>query len=61
MLYPKRLTVHSGYTFVSVAYVFMGTETHNLYAANAMLLPLSHLSIADLTDIYIFFGEVNAT
>ncbi len=35
--YPKRLTVHSGYTFF-----FPGNRTHNLCAANAMLWPLSH-------------------
>ncbi len=33
--YPKRLTVHSGYTFVLSVYVFH--QTHNLCAANAML------------------------
>ncbi len=35
--YPKRLTVHSGYTFVLLVYVFPGNRTHNLCAANAML------------------------
>ncbi len=35
--YPKRLTVHSGYTFLSVC-VFPGNWTHKpLHAANAML------------------------
>jgi len=41
-LYPKRLTVHSGYTFVLSVCVFPGNRTHNLCAANAMLQPLSH-------------------
>ncbi len=35
--YPKRLTVHSGYTFVLSAFVFSGNRTHNLCAANVML------------------------
>ncbi len=35
--YPKRLTVHSGYTFVLPVCVFPGNRTHNLCAANAML------------------------
>ncbi len=35
--YPKRLTVHSGYTFVLLVRVFPGNRTHNLCAANAML------------------------
>ncbi len=35
--YPKRLTVHSGYTFVLSVCVFPGNRTHNLCAANAML------------------------
>ncbi len=35
--YPKRLTVHSGYTFVLSVCVFPGNQTHNLCAANAML------------------------
>ncbi len=35
--YPKRLTVHSGYTFVLPICVFPGNRTHNLCAANAML------------------------
>ncbi len=35
--YPKRLTVHSVYTFVLSVCVFPGNRTHNLYAANAML------------------------
>ncbi len=34
--YPTRLTVHSGYTFLSVC-VFPGNRTHNLCAANTML------------------------
>ncbi len=34
--YPKRHTVHSGYTFLSVC-VFPGNRTHDLCAANAML------------------------
>ncbi len=34
--YPKRLTVHSGYTLFLV-HVFPGNWTHNLCAANAML------------------------
>ncbi len=33
--YPKRLTVHSGYTFF--VSVFPGNRTHNLCASNAML------------------------
>ncbi len=33
--YPKRLTVHSGYTFVLSVCVFPGNRTHNLCAANA--------------------------
>ncbi len=28
--YPKRLTVHSGYTFHFCQYVFSGNRTHNL-------------------------------
>ncbi len=35
--YPKRLTVHSGYTLVLSVCVFPGNRTHNLCAANAML------------------------
>ncbi len=35
--YPKRLTVHSGYTFVLSVCVFPGNQTHNLCTANAML------------------------
>ncbi len=35
--YPKRLTVHSGYTFVLSVFVFPGNRTHNLCAANAIL------------------------
>ncbi len=40
--YPKRLTVHSGYTFFFfffffLVHVFSGNRTHNLCAANAML------------------------
>ncbi len=35
--YPKRLTVHSGYTYVLSVCVFPGNQTHNLCAANAML------------------------
>ncbi len=36
--YPKRPTVHSGYTFSFVStHVFPGNRTHNLCAANAML------------------------
>ncbi len=35
--YPKRLTVHSGYTFVLWVCVFPGNWTHNLCRANAML------------------------
>ncbi len=35
--YPKRLTVHSGYTFVLSVCVFPGNRTHNLCAVNAML------------------------
>ncbi len=34
--YPKRLTVHSDYTFVSVQW-FPGNRTHNLCTTNAML------------------------
>ncbi len=36
--YPKRLTVHSGYTFFLSVHVFPGNRTHNLCTA----LPLSH-------------------
>ncbi len=36
-IYPKRLTVHSGYTFVLSVCVIRGNRTHNLCAANAML------------------------
>ncbi len=35
--YPKRLTVHSGYTFVLSVCVFPGNRIHNLCAANTML------------------------
>ncbi len=35
--YPKRLTVHSGYTFILSVCVFPGNRTHNFCAANAML------------------------
>ncbi len=35
--YPKRLTMHSGYTFVLSVCVFPGNRTHNLCAANTML------------------------
>ncbi len=35
--YPKRLAVHSGYTFVLSVCVLPGNRTHNLCAANAML------------------------
>ncbi len=35
--YPKRLTVHSGYTYFWSVCVFPGNRTHNLCAANAML------------------------
>ncbi len=35
--YPKRLTVHSGYTFFLSVHVFPGNRTHKLCAANAML------------------------
>ncbi len=35
--YPKRLTAHSGYTFVLSVCVFPGNQTHNLCTANAML------------------------
>ncbi len=36
--YPKRLTVHSGYTFFLSVCVFPGNWTHDLFcAANAML------------------------
>ncbi len=35
--YPKRLTVHSGYSFVLSVCVFIENRTHNLCAANAML------------------------
>ncbi len=35
--YPKRLTVHSVYTFFFGQYVFPGNRTHNLCAANAIL------------------------
>ncbi len=35
--YPKRLTVHSGYTFIVSMCVFPGNRTHNLCAANTML------------------------
>ncbi len=34
--YPKRLTVHSGYTFFC-QYVCPGNRTHNLCTANTML------------------------
>ncbi len=34
--YPKRLTVHSGYTLF-YQYVFPGNRTHNLCAVNTML------------------------
>ncbi len=38
--YPKRLTVHSGYTFIQMTIlsvcVFPGNRTHNLCAANTM-------------------------
>ncbi len=34
--YPKRLIVHSGYTFVLSVCVFPGNRTHSLCAANAM-------------------------
>ncbi len=40
--YPKRRTVHSGYTFVLLVCVFPGNRTHNLCSANAMLYLLSH-------------------
>ncbi len=36
--YPKRLTVHSGYTFLSV-YVFPGNWTHNLLRCKRNALP----------------------
>ncbi len=39
--YPKRLTVHSGYTF-SLVYVFPGNQTHNLLRCWRNALPLSH-------------------
>ncbi len=36
--YPKRLTVHSGYTFFLLSvHVFPGNRTHNLCAADTML------------------------
>ncbi len=35
--YPKRLTVHSGYTFFLSVCVFPGNQTQNICAANAML------------------------
>ncbi len=35
----------SGYIFVLSACVFPGNRTHNLYAANAILEPLSHRNI----------------
>ncbi len=35
--YPKRLTVHSGYTCFLSVHVFPGNRTHNLCAANTML------------------------
>ncbi len=34
--YPEQLTVHSGYTFLSVC-VFAGNWTHNFYTADTML------------------------
>ncbi len=39
--YPKRLTVHSGYTF-SLVCVFPGNRTHNLLRCWRNALPLSH-------------------
>ncbi len=59
--YPKRLTVHSGYTFIQMTIlsvcVFLGNRTHNLCAANAMLLttePQEHkyLNLSILTILY---------
>ncbi len=35
--YPKRLTEHSGYTFLLSVSVFPGNGTHDLCTANAML------------------------
>ncbi len=35
--YPKRLTVHLGYTFFLSVHVLPGNRAHNLCAANAML------------------------
>ncbi len=39
--YPKRLTVHSGYTF-SLVHVFPGNRTQNLLRSWRNALPLSH-------------------
>ncbi len=46
--YTKRLTVHSGYTFLCV---FPGNRTHNLCAANAMLYHWATATLYDTMDL----------
>ncbi len=67
--YPKRLTVHSGYTFFLSVHVFPGIRTHNLCAANTMLYHWATrtqimITRADYwlikTIFFIFFSDRNS-
>ncbi len=53
--YPKRLTVHSGYTFFLLpVHVFPGNRTHNLLRCWRNALPLSHRNIRQIKCFFLF-------
>ncbi len=58
--YPKRLTVHSGYTF-SLVCVFPGNRTHNLLPCWRNALPLSHTGTHYKYEFQTFSTEVMNT
>ncbi len=50
--YPKRLTVHSSYSFyILSALAFPGNRTHDLGVASAMLYQLSYRKATDAKTI----------
>ncbi len=53
--YPKRLTLHSSYSFyILSALAFPGNQTHDLGVANAMLYQLSYRKATCIVLNYLF-------
>ncbi len=55
--YPKRLTLHSSYSFyILSALAFPGNRTHDLGVANAMLYQLSYRKVFVCIQFFSYLG-----